>query len=149
MPDISFLPRFNVFSILLNNVRSLALASVLAPITLGTLSVMLLMVPLTIVGFLGAQAALLGYNPLVFLLAFIVPHGVVEIPAAVIATAMALRLGASLTTAPPKRSVGDNVLHALADLVKVFLFLVVPLLVVAALIEVALTPRIVMWIYGS
>ena len=52
-------------------------------------------------------------------------------------------------TAPPQGTVGDNLLHALADLVKAFLFLVIPLLAIAALIEVTLTPLIVVWIYGG
>jgi uncharacterized membrane protein SpoIIM required for sporulation len=149
VPDISFLPHFSVASILINNIRSLTLASLLALVSLGALAVMLLMIPMALVGFLAGQAFLLGYNPLVFLLAFIVPHGLVEIPAAIIATGLALRLGASLTTSPTNRTVGDNLMHTLADLVKVFIFLVVPLLVGAAVIEVTLTPRIVLWIYGS
>jgi uncharacterized membrane protein SpoIIM required for sporulation len=149
VPDISFLPGFSVSGILLNNVRSLAVGSVLGLVSLGTLAVMLLMAPLAIVGFLGGQVLLMGYNPLLFLLAFIVPHGLVEIPAAVIATGLALRLGASLTTSPPNRTVGDNFLQALADLVKTFVFLVVPLLLVAAVIEVTITPRIVLWVYGG
>ncbi len=36
-----------------------------------------------------------------FVLAFVMPHGVLEMPAAIIATALAVRLGAALI-APPR-----------------------------------------------
>ncbi len=38
---------------------------------------------------------------------------------------------------------------AFADLVKVFIFLVVPLLLIAAFVEANLTPQIVLWAYGG
>jgi uncharacterized membrane protein SpoIIM required for sporulation len=37
----------------------------------------------------------------------------------------------------------------MADFTKVFVFLVVPLLLVAAFVEVNLTPQLVLWVYGN
>ncbi len=79
----------------------LALAGLLAVISLGVLAVLWLMIPIGLVGFMGGQLAWLGYNPLTFLAAFVVPHGLFEIPAAAIATAFALRLGSFDHRAPP------------------------------------------------
>jgi len=117
-------------------------------VSLGVLAVLWLMIPIGLVGFLGGQMAWLGYNPLTFLAAFVLPHGLFEIPAAAIATAFALRLGASVTALRPGLSVGEGMVVALADLVKVFIFLVVPLLLIAAFMEANVTPQAVLWAYG-
>ena len=118
-------------------------------VSLGVLAVLLLMVPLVLVGFIAGQVAAQGQDPLTFLAAFVLPHGLLEIPAALIATAFALRVGASLTAPLRGMTVGENLLAALADLLKVFLFLVVPLLCLAALVEANVTPAIVLWAYGG
>jgi len=126
----------------------LALAGLLAVISLGVLSVLWLMIPMALVGFMGGQMVWLGYSPLTFLAAFVLPHGLFEIPAAAIATAFALRLGASITALRPGLTVGEGLVVALADLAKVFVLLVVPLLLIAAFVEANLTPQIVLWAYG-
>lgn len=99
--------------------------------------------------FFVAQAARLGYNPALFFAAFVLPHGILELPAAIIATALAVRLGAAFTSPPRGMTVGDAWLWALADFVKVFIALVLPLLALAAAVEVHVTPVIVMWAYGG
>ena len=147
--DISFLPSLTTGGIFWHNVRVLILAALVAVVSLGVLPVLLLMVPLIMVAFLAGQFAWQGYNPLTFVGAFIVPHGMIEIPAAVIATAFALRVGASITATREGTTVGESMVAAAADLVKVFLFLVVPLLLVAAFIEANITPQIVLWAYGG
>jgi uncharacterized membrane protein SpoIIM required for sporulation len=101
-----------------------------------------------IAGFLAGEVASLGYDPITFLLVFIVPHGLFEVPAAVLGTAFALRLGASIMSPPPGVTAGENLLHAFADLAKIFVFVVLPLLLVAAAIEAHITPQIVLWFYG-
>jgi uncharacterized membrane protein SpoIIM required for sporulation/ABC-type transport system involved in multi-copper enzyme maturation permease subunit len=148
MPGYDFLPRLNTEGIFWNNVRSLALAALLGLFSFGSLALILLLAPMGIIGFFAGEVANLGMSPLTFLLVFIVPHGLFELPAAVLATAFALRLGASVIAPPAGVSVGENLLHALADLIKVFVFVVLPLLLVAAWIEATITPQIVLWFYG-
>jgi uncharacterized membrane protein SpoIIM required for sporulation/ABC-type transport system involved in multi-copper enzyme maturation permease subunit len=146
---VSFLPTFSTWGILSNNVRALLAATLLAVLSFGSIAVVLLMAPIAIIGFLTAQAAMAGYNPLIFVGAFVLPHGIVELPAAIIATAMALRLGASVVSPPPGMTVSQSWLQALAHFVKVFVLVVLPLLVVAAFIEVHVTPQVVIAVYGS
>jgi stage II sporulation protein M len=81
--------------------------------------------------------------------AFVLPHGLFEIPAAVVATAFALRIGASITAPREGLSVGEGLVAAAADFVKVFIFLVLPLLLVAAFVEANITTQIVLWAYGG
>ncbi|MGQ9625759.1 MAG: stage II sporulation protein M [Anaerolineae bacterium] len=148
-PNLGFLPRLRTADIFINNVRALGLAAILAIFSFGTLALILLMMPMLIVGFLAGEAFILGHNPLVFTAVFVMPHGFVELPAAIIATAFALRIGASLISPPSGLTVGESLLLAAADFVKVFFFLVIPLLLLAAFLEVNLTPRLVLWVYGG
>jgi len=149
LPDVSFLPSLTTGGILAHNVRVLILAALLAVISLGVLPILLLMVPMALVGFIAGQVAAQGLDPLAFMAAFVAPHGLLEVPAAVLATAFALRVGASVTAPPPGMTVGEHLLATAADLIKVFLFLVLPLLGVAAFVEVNVTPEIILWIYGG
>ncbi len=146
---LPFLPTLTTWGILLHNVRGLLIATALSIFSFGSLSLLLLMVPVAIIGFLAAQAAISGYNVLTFLGVFVLPHGIFELPAAIIATAMALKVGASIISPPPHMSISQAWLRALADWLRVFLLIVLPLLLVAAFIEVNLTPKIVVAVYGG
>jgi uncharacterized membrane protein SpoIIM required for sporulation/ABC-type transport system involved in multi-copper enzyme maturation permease subunit len=148
VPQLGFLPHFSVTGVFFNNLRALALAGLLALFSFGVMPLVLLMAPLALVGFFAAQMAALGYSPLVFVATFILPHGIIELPAAIIATGFALRIGAALVSPPFDLDVGQGILLALADFLKVFLLLVVPLLFLAAIVEVELTPQIVLAVYG-
>jgi len=143
LPDWGWLPNFTPLGIFINNVRALVLAWLLAIFSFGTLAVALLMAPLAIVFFFAAQAARLGYDPFLFLATFVLPHGLFELPAAIIATALSVRLGAALMSPPRGATVGENWLRALAEFTKAFLALTLPLLALAAVIEVYITPLIV------
>jgi uncharacterized membrane protein SpoIIM required for sporulation len=149
LSNISFLPSLATGGIFIHNVEVLLLAGLAAVISLGVLAVLMLMIPFALIGFLAGQVAWMGYDPAVFLAAFVLPHGLFEIPAALLATAFALRIGASLTAPREGLTVGEGLVAALADFAKVFLFLVVPLLLVAAFVEANLTLKIVLWVYGG
>jgi uncharacterized membrane protein SpoIIM required for sporulation len=144
-----FLPSLSVWGILSHNVRSLLAAGVLGILSLGALSIVLLMAPIGIVSFVATQATLVGYNPLVFIGTFILPHGVVEVPAAILATAAAVRLGMSVVSPPPGMNVSQSWLQSLAHFLKLFLLVVLPLLALAAFIEVRITPQLVLAVYGN
>jgi len=135
--------------VFLVNLRALALATLLGIFSFGAGAVVALMAPLGLVGYFAATVGPAGINPWLFLAAFILPHGVLEIPAAVLAGGAILRLGASVIAPPPDRSLTEAWLTALADWLKTLLGLVIPLLAGAALLEVFLTPRVVMAVFGG
>ena len=149
LPAIDWLPTFTVWGVLANNVRALVGATLLAVFSFGTLAIALLMAPMAVIFFFVLQAWQAGYNPLVFFSAFVLPHGVLELPAAVIATALAVRLGATFMSPPEGMTVGEGWLRALAEFLAVFMGLVVPLLALAAALEVHVTPAVVVWAFGS
>ncbi|MBN1979242.1 MAG: stage II sporulation protein M [Anaerolineae bacterium] len=139
---------FTTWDVFVHNLRVLAAAALLAVFSFGTLAIALLMLPMAVIFFLVVQAASV-YNPIVFFSAAVLPHGVLELPAAIIATALSVRLGAVFMSPPKGMTVGEGWLWALADFVKVFLALVVPLLVLAALLEVHVTPLVVLRVLGG
>jgi len=149
LPAIDWLPRFTVSGVLVNNIRALVGAALLAIFSFGALAIALLMAPMAIIFFFVVQASRAGYSPLLFFSAFVLPHGMVELPAAIVATALAVRMGAVFISPPEGMTVGQGWLRALADFVTVFVALVVPLLALAAVLEVYVTPGVVLWAFGN
>ncbi len=149
MPSMDWVPDLTFGWVLTNNVRALVLATLLAVFSFGTLSVALLIAPLAIVFFFVVQVASTGHSPWSFFGAFVLPHGILEVPTAIIATGMAVRLGATFMSPPQGMTVGEGWLWALADVIKIFLALVLPMLALAAAIEVYVTPLVVVWVFGG
>jgi uncharacterized membrane protein SpoIIM required for sporulation len=92
---------------------------------------------------------MIGVNPVQFLAVFILPHGIFEVTAAILEWAAILKLGASVISPPPGKTLGDGWLMALADWAKISLALALPLLAVAAVVEALITPRLVLAVFGG
>lgn len=135
--------------ILFNNLRAIGVASLLGMFTFGILGVILLMVPIGLIGFFAGNLSLGGFDTARYLIALVAPHGVLEIPAAIIAGAAILQLGMSLVSPPRGKSLGESWLNALAEWCRVYLGVVAPLLAVAAAIEVFVTPLVAAWLLGG
>ncbi len=134
--------------ILLHNLRALLIYVVLSPPTFGAASLFMVLLPSGLVGLLAGLLSQVGLDPWVFLAAFVLPHGVVEFTAAIIATAFILRIGASSISPRQGNSIGDSILVAFADFVKM-LAVIVPLFVIASLIEAEITPRVASYFLGG
>lgn len=147
VPGWSVLPKFNAGAIFGHNARAVILALLASFFSFGALSLLLIGLPMTVVGFLAGQVSLAGQSGLLFLAAFILPHALLEIPATLIATAFSLRIGAMLISPPARFTAGEALLRGLADFTKVFLLLVLPLLAAAAVIEVYVTPAVIGLLY--
>ncbi len=136
-------------AILLHNLRALLLATLLGLFSFSVGGLLVLMMPFGILGGAMAYFHQLGVlNPGEFLLGFVVPHGVAEVPGIVLFGASLLRLGALLATPVRDKSLGEFWLESLAGWAKVFLGVVLPLFVLAAFLEVHLAPRIALWVLG-
>jgi uncharacterized membrane protein SpoIIM required for sporulation len=149
VPVTPFLPGLDVSSIFVHNLRVLGLGVAATPLSFGAVPLLLLLSPMLLVGFFAGEAFVLGFNPLLFLVAFILPHGIFELPAVVLATAFSVRLGASIMSPPPGFTISESLLLSLADLIKVFVLLVIPLLLLAAALEVHVTPLVVVHFFGG
>ncbi len=139
------LPSFSVGAVLWNNARSLLVAAGAGLFSLGTLALLLLMAPIAIIAYVALQIGQVGLNPWVFVAVAVLPHGVFELPAAILATAQAMRIG-DVILRPPSRGGGAyGIVREIAHFLKLFLLVVLPLLAIAALVEVNVTPRLLAW----
>jgi uncharacterized membrane protein SpoIIM required for sporulation len=137
------------YLVLANNLRAIGIASLLGVFTFGVLGVILLMVPIGLIGFFAGNLSLAGFNTGLYLVALVAPHGVLEIPAAILAGAAILHLGMSLVSPPSGESLGERWLTALAEWCRIALGLVVPLLAAAAALEVFVTPLVAARLLGG
>jgi uncharacterized membrane protein SpoIIM required for sporulation/ABC-type transport system involved in multi-copper enzyme maturation permease subunit len=146
---VDFLPSMGlapVGLIVWQNVRVLLISMVAGVFTLGVLGVLPLLATVGVVGFLAGLLMNQGYSLLTFA-GLILPHGIFEIPAAVLSTAAVLYAGAVLATPTPGKTIGEAWLSALANWAKILVGLVIPLLVLAALIEVWITPKVALLLF--
>jgi uncharacterized membrane protein SpoIIM required for sporulation len=130
-----------------NNARVLLGATILGLFTFG-IGGLLITPTFLVIGYAASQILLAGYDP-ILLMAALAPHGVIEIPAVFLASAAAVRLGASITRPPQGMTVGQGLQQALGDTIKIGFGLVLPGLLIAAFIEAFITPGIVLSVIGA
>ena len=135
-------------TIWIQNVRVLLAATLLGIFTYGVLGLMVTMLPFLIIGYFLAIVASAGYSPWLFFTAFVLPHGIFEIPAILLASAAIFRMGAGMAARQEGKSIGAGLLHSFADWAKIMIGVVLPLLLLAAAAEALLTPQIALWIYS-
>ena len=135
--------------ILFHNLRAVLIDSLLGIFSFGVLGIIALILPFGILGYLIAMVGQTGLSPWSFLLGFILPHGVVEIPAIILAGALIIRMGLTLVTPQENYTIGEAWIRTLADWARLIFFLVLPLLVVAAFLEVFITPRAALALFGG
>jgi uncharacterized membrane protein SpoIIM required for sporulation/ABC-type transport system involved in multi-copper enzyme maturation permease subunit len=147
--ELEILPFFSaggIFLVWFHNLRAILLATLAGVFSFGVFGLMILMLPLTIIGYLMALLSGSSISPGLFFLAFILPHGILEIPAILVAGAAILRLGATLAAPADGETIGAAFLGALADWLKIFVFVVAPLLLGAAVLEIYVTPQVAVWL---
>jgi stage II sporulation protein M len=86
---------------------------------------------------------LVGFSPLLTFIAGVLPHGIFELTAVFLASAAMLKVGAQLVTPQTDKSLGEILLLSLADWFRVFIGVVLPLLAIAAIVEVYVTPFLI------
>jgi uncharacterized membrane protein SpoIIM required for sporulation/ABC-type transport system involved in multi-copper enzyme maturation permease subunit len=145
---VGLLPSFSWSAVWWNNIRAVLLDLVVGMFSFGSLAIVLTVVPIAPAAFVAALIGNSGYNPFVFLAAFILPHGIFELPAIIIGAAAAVRVGAAILHRSPTMSMGEGWWLALVDFFKLLIFVVIPLLLLAAIFEVHVTPRVVCAVYG-
>jgi len=123
-----------------HNVRAVGLILLAGLVSFSVLGMLVYIVNLSTVGALLGVFQLLGYSPITLALNGLLPHGIFEVPALILASAAMLRIGVVLVTPQMGRSFGEVLLEQLADWTKVAVGVVVPLLLIASVIETYVTP---------
>lgn len=127
-------------TIFLHNLLSISVELIFGMMSFGLMGVLIFLVNIALVGGLLSAYQFFGYSAAAIFLRGILPHGIFELSALILSTAAVLYIGVMMVTPAPERTLGETFLAALADWVKVFLGLVLPLLLVAALVETYITP---------
>ena len=150
LPDISNLrEHLSAPFLFLNNTRAVAFIFLAGMVSFSVLGILLYMVNIALIGGLYALFELLGMNPFPIFMAGVVPHGIFEIPALMIGSAVVLYFGAAIVTPQAGKSMGEVILELCADWAKIFIGLVVPLLAIAAVIEAYITPGLLLRVMGG
>lgn len=143
------LSAFSAWAILENNIRSLVGSALLGSLTMGIGALMLLTAPLAIIAYIALQVSTVGINPWFFLAIFVLPHGILELPAAIIATAQAVKMG-DIILRPPEEGGGFNgMVREVGRFVQLMIAVVIPLLLAAAMVEAHITPQLVIRFFGK
>jgi len=130
-----------------HNVRAIGLILLAGLVSFSVLGMLVYLINLGSVGVVLGAFQLLGYPPLILALNGILPHGIFEIPALILASAATLHIGVVLVTPQVGRSMGEVVLELLANWTKIVAGLVVPLLFIAAMIETYITPLLLAYAF--
>lgn len=132
-----------------NNVRVAILSNLLSLFCFGIFAFLVPAAAFAQIGYVASWTAANGQSPWTFALAYVLPHGIVELPTFVLSAALGIRLGASVLYAPRGFTIGQNILWSLANLAKIFLFVILPLTLLSAAIEGLITPLVVRALYAS
>ena len=104
--------------------------------------------------FIGGNGIILGVianevskqQGIIFVLAALLPHGIIEVPMVLISAGLGLRLGYSMYFS--MKGEKRDMRYELTESLRIFMRIIMPLLFVSAIIETFVTPLIVMWISG-
>jgi uncharacterized membrane protein SpoIIM required for sporulation len=146
---IRFFSIDGVWTVWMHNLRVIALATIIGAFSFGVLGMIVMMLPFVMIGYFMGVVGGMGLSPMLFLTAFILPHGVLEIPAIIIAGAAILNLGATLATPAKGSTIGEAWLNSFAEWTRILLAVVMPLFLAAAALEVFVTPQVVITLLGN
>jgi uncharacterized membrane protein SpoIIM required for sporulation len=125
-----------------HNLQAILVMLLAGLFSFGVLGVLVYLLNMGIVGAALALIGVVGGSPLKMGVFGILPHGIFEIPALILASAAILYIGITLVTPRPQRTLGEVLIEAIADWTKVGMGLVLPLLTIAAIIETWVTPAL-------
>ncbi|NWF62871.1 MAG: stage II sporulation protein M [Chloroflexi bacterium] len=142
LPDLSSLgeQRMDAPFLFLNNTRVMAIIFLAGLASFSVLGVLIYIINVSLIGGVYGVLELLGVAPLPIFLAGVLPHGIFELPALLVGSAVVLYIGAALVTPQTGKSMSEVLIELMADWAKIFIGLVVPFLALAAVIEAYITP---------
>lgn len=130
--------------IFLHNIQAVLMMLFFGLFSFGVLGELAFSVNIGVLGGLMAVLNALGLPVWTLFTAGILPHGIFEIPAIIFAGAGILYFGAIMVTPDPTKTMGEVFIHAVADWFIIGVGVIFPLLLIAALIETFITPKILL-----
>jgi stage II sporulation protein M len=123
-----------------HNLQAILVILLLGLFSFGVLGILVYLLNMGIIGAVLALIGAMGGSPLKMSVFGILPHGIFEIPALILASSAVLYIGIALVTPRSQRTLGEVLIEAIADWTKIVIGLVLPLLTIAAIIETWITP---------
>jgi uncharacterized membrane protein SpoIIM required for sporulation/ABC-type transport system involved in multi-copper enzyme maturation permease subunit len=136
---------FSFPTILGNNLRVTLVILFFGLFSFGVLGALVYLLNMGIIGAVLSLVGIMGMSPLTVGVFGILPHGIFEISALVFASAAILYIGIALVTPRTQLTLGEVLIEAIADWMKIGVGLVLPLLTIAAAIETWVTPVLLSW----
>jgi uncharacterized membrane protein SpoIIM required for sporulation len=127
-----------------HNIRAIIVILLAGLFSFGVLGALVYVLNMGIIGMVLALIKAMGQSPVTIGLYGILPHGVFEITALILASASILYIGIILVTPRPQRTLGEILIESIADWMKIAIGLVLPLLTIAAIIETWITPGLLL-----
>lgn len=125
-----------------HNLLAIVVILLLGLFSFGVLGALAYLMNMGLVGAVLALIKITGGSPWKVGVFGILPHGLFELPALILASAAILYIGIMLVTPRPQRTLGEVLIEVIADWMKVGIGLVLPLLTLAAVIETWVTPAL-------
>jgi uncharacterized membrane protein SpoIIM required for sporulation/ABC-type transport system involved in multi-copper enzyme maturation permease subunit len=123
-----------------HNIRAILIMFLSGLFSFGVLGVLFYFLNIAIIGGVLGVFTACGYSPVLLFIYGILPHGIFELPALIIAGGAILHLGVTLVTPSAQKTLGQSLIESIADWVKITVSVILPLLVVAAVVETWITP---------
>ncbi len=95
-----------------------------------------------LIGIVGGFINVVGGFSVTYFMAGIIPHGIFEIPALIYSFTLGIYFCLSFTKYIVKHDSGVNMIKVLVDVIRGFVLVCVPLLIIAALVEGYITPLV-------
>ncbi len=131
--------------VFLHNIQAVLVMLFFGLLSFGVLGELAFAINIGVIGALFALLESLGLPATTLFLAGVLPHGIFEIPAIIFSSAGILYFGATMVTPNPSKTMGEVFIRAISDWFKIGVGIVLPLLFIAALIEVYITPKILLY----
>lgn len=128
-----------------HNLQAILVILVLGLFSFGVLGALVYLLNMGIIGAVLSLVGVMGYSPVKIGIYGLLPHGIFEIPALIFSSAAILYIGIALVTPRSQRTLGEVLIEAIADWMKIGLGVVLPLLTIAAVIESWVTPVLLSW----
>ena len=144
--DSVYFSQSTVVFILTQNLRAILFAGLLGSLTFGLAGSAPVIATFGVIGYL-FNLLQSGGIPASYLLAMLLPHGVIELPALILTTTATLTAAAKILAPSKQQGIGEVWLEAMAVWFKINLGICLPAFITAAFIEAFLTPQIVLWLF--
>ncbi|NOK85991.1 MAG: hypothetical protein GFH27_549395n13 [Chloroflexi bacterium AL-W] len=138
----------NVGFILTQNLRVVGLAFLIGIFSFGVLPIIAVSVTFVVIGYIGGLVLSAGYSPM-FLVVSLLPHGIIEIPVIIIAGATAFAIGACISRPLPGKTVGHTWMVYMGISLRLYLGVIVPGFIIAAIIESNITLNLLLRYLGA